>query len=82
MQDKKEAIISAAMDDRTVLAQLSLEELMSLFGEVRYGANHTPFIYVEENVEKNWGPMKEKEVVEVVEEEDQDGEEEVEAAED
>ena len=54
-----------------MLAQLSLEELMSLFGEVRYDANHTPFIYVDDNVEKCWGSLKETETV-------QEGREEVE----
>ncbi len=63
LQKHKDKIISAAMDDRTVLAQLSLKELLNLFGEVGHDANNQPFIYADENTEKCWGPLKEKEIV-------------------
>lgn len=64
LQQRKDEIISAAMDDRTVLAQLSLENLLSLFGEVRHDDNSRPFIYAEDDQEKCWGSVEEKEVVE------------------
>lgn len=49
MQLKKNALISAAMDDKNVMSQLTVEEVMRLFGEVRFDKNKKPFIAMDAN---------------------------------
>lgn len=51
MQTRKDKVIGAAMDDRTVLSSLSMDELMGLFGKVSYDEKSKPFIYAEEHQE-------------------------------
>ena len=51
MQSRKDKVIGAAMDDRTVLSSLTMDELMGLFGEVSYDGKSKPFIYTEDNAE-------------------------------
>ena len=64
LQKYKDEIIGGAMDNRAVLAQLSLKELLSLFGEVGQDANDQPFIYYsDKELKKSWGELKESEVV-------------------
>jgi len=48
MQEEKSKIISTAMDDRSIMAQLTLPELLKLFGPVAYDENSKPFILVED----------------------------------
>ena len=48
MQEEKHEVISAAMDDRTILAHLTLPELLKLFGPVAYDENSKPFILVDD----------------------------------
>lgn len=48
MQEKKKEIISTAMDDRSIMAQLNLEELLRLFGPVGYNGEK-PFIIVDDD---------------------------------
>ena len=48
MQEEKSRIIGAALDDRSVLATLKPEELMSLFGPVGHDENSRPFILVDD----------------------------------
>ena len=48
MQEEKKEVISAAMDDRSVMANLTLPELLKLFGPVAYDENSKPFILVDE----------------------------------
>jgi len=50
MQEEKTQIISGAMDDRSVMAQLTVTELMRLFGPVAYDENSKPFILVDDDV--------------------------------
>ncbi|KAL6719078.1 hypothetical protein ACLMJK_003313 [Lecanora helva] len=52
MQKRKDRIIEAAMDDRTVLSKLTLEDMMQLFGDVAYNDNAKPFIYTDDDPEK------------------------------
>lgn len=51
MQKEKKEVIGAAMDDRTVMPELSLTELMKLFGDVAYDENSKPFILVDDMVD-------------------------------
>ncbi len=48
MQEEKKEVISKAMDDRSVMANLTLPELLKLFGPVAYDENSKPFILVDE----------------------------------
>lgn len=48
MQEDKKEIISTAMDDRSILANLTLPELLKLFGPVAYDENSKPFILVDD----------------------------------
>ena len=48
MQEEKKDIISTAMDDRSVMANLTLPELLKLFGPVAYDENSKPFILVDD----------------------------------
>ncbi len=47
VQERKKQLISAAIDNKTVLSQLSLGELMDLFGPVSY-KDGKPFILVDD----------------------------------
>lgn len=49
MQLKKNALIGAAMDDKDMMSKLTVEEVMRLFGEVRFDKNQKPFIAMEHN---------------------------------
>lgn len=49
MQEEKRAVISHAMDDRSIMAQLTLPELLRLFGPVAYDENSKPFIMVDDD---------------------------------
>ena len=48
MQDRKMKEIAKAMDNTDVLMSMSLEKLMSLFGEVRTDEDGLTFIYEDE----------------------------------
>lgn len=50
MQEEKREIISSAMDDRSVLANLTLPELLKLFGPVAYDENSKPFILLDDDL--------------------------------
>ncbi len=49
MQSRKDKIIEAAMDDRSVLSKLTLEDMLQLFGDVVHDNNARPFIFTEED---------------------------------
>lgn len=49
MQLKKNALIGAAMDDKEMMSKLTVEEVMRLFGEVRFDKNKKPFIVLGED---------------------------------
>lgn len=49
MQLKKNALISAAMDDKGAMSRLSVEDVMRLFGEVQFDKNKKPFIALAAN---------------------------------
>lgn len=51
MQEEKREVISHAMDDRSIMAQLTLPELLRLFGPIAYDGNHKPFIMVDDDDE-------------------------------
>ncbi len=51
IQEVKKEIISNAMDDRSVMANLTLPELLKLFGPVAYDENSKPFIMVDDEAE-------------------------------
>ena len=50
LQDSKQEVIGAAIDDSKMLDKLSLPELMRLFGPVAVGEDRRPFILVDEGV--------------------------------
>ena len=49
MQRRKDKIIEAAMDDRSVLSKLTLKDMMQLFGDVVQDKNSKPFIFTEDD---------------------------------
>ena len=50
MQLKKNALISQAMDDKSVMAKLTVDDILRLFGEVRLDKKTSrPFIYLEDD---------------------------------
>ncbi len=49
MQKRKDKVIEAAMDDRSVLSKLTLEDMLQLFGDVVHDKNSRPFIFTEED---------------------------------
>ena len=51
LQSKKDKIIGAAMDDRSVLSKLTIEDMLRLFGNVVHDQNSQPFIFTEEDPE-------------------------------
>ncbi len=53
MQEEKREIISNAMDDRSVMANLTLPELLKLFGPIAYDENSKPFILVDDEIHPN-----------------------------
>ena len=44
MQLSKDVIIGTAMNDRSMMSKLSVEEVMRLFGDVKHDKNNRPFI--------------------------------------
>ena len=54
MQDRKKKEVDSAIDNRALLSQLTLDELLSLFGTVKHDEDGQPFIVVddEEMMEK------------------------------
>ena len=50
MQEEKRGIISTAMNDRSIMAHLTLSELLKLFGPVAYDENSKPFIMVDDEL--------------------------------
>ena len=55
MQEEKREIINGAMDDRSILARLSVAELMRLFGPVKYNEHSHPFIMVDDDADEAGG---------------------------
>ena len=51
MQRRKDKIIEAAMDDRSVLSKLTIEDMLQLFGDVVHDQDSKPFIFTEEDPE-------------------------------
>ena len=51
MQRRKDKIIEAAMDDRSVLSKLTIEDMLRLFGDVIHDLNSKPFIFTEDDPE-------------------------------
>lgn len=49
MQLRKSALISQAMDDRSVMSKLTTEDILRLFGEVRLDKNKRPFVHLEDD---------------------------------
>ena len=49
MQKRKDKVIEAAIDDRSVLSKLTLEDMLQLFGDVVHDKNSRPFIFTEED---------------------------------
>ncbi|KAL8865939.1 MAG: hypothetical protein Q9174_006598 [Haloplaca sp. 1 TL-2023] len=57
MQERKQKAIGQAIDDDTMLREMTLQELMGLFGEVQLDENEKPFILVDDEGEyDNEGP--------------------------
>lgn len=50
MQEEKREVISNAMDDRSIMANLTLPKLLKLFGPVAYDENSKPFILVDDEL--------------------------------
>ena len=48
MQERKEKEINKVIGNKEFLSSLTMDELMTLFGEVRHNENNVPFIVVEE----------------------------------
>lgn len=51
MQSRKDKIIEAAMDDRSVLSKLTIEDMLRLFGDVVHDEESQPFIFTEDDPE-------------------------------
>ena len=51
MQERKQQAIRQAIDDDTMLREMTLQELMGLFGEVQLDENEKPFILVDDEGE-------------------------------
>ena len=49
MQLKKNAIIGRAMDDRSVMSKLTVNDILRLFGEVRLDRNKKPFVAMDDD---------------------------------
>lgn len=49
MQLRKNALIGRAMEDRSVMSKLSVEEVLRLFGDVRLDKDKKPFIHLEDD---------------------------------
>ena len=49
MQLKKSALIGQAMDDKSVLSKLTTDEVLRLFGEVKFDKNKRPFIHLDDD---------------------------------
>ena len=55
MQEEKQEIINGTMDDRSILATLSTEEILRLFGPVKYDEKSHPFIMVDDDADEAGG---------------------------
>ncbi|KAL8968913.1 MAG: hypothetical protein Q9183_002248 [Haloplaca sp. 2 TL-2023] len=51
MQEKKQRAINQAIDDDTMLREMTLQELMGLFGDVQLDEDDKPFILVDDEGE-------------------------------
>ena len=49
MQLRKNALISRAMEDRSVMSKLSTEDILRLFGEIKLDKNQRPFVHLDED---------------------------------
>ena len=49
MQLRKNALISQAMDDRSVMSKLSASDVLRLFGEVKLDKNQRPFVHLDDD---------------------------------
>ena len=49
MQLRKNALISRAMEDRSVMSKLSTEDVLRLFGEVKLDKNQRPFVHLDDD---------------------------------
>lgn len=49
MQMKKNALISRAMDDKSIMSKLTVEDILRLFGEVKLDRNNKPFVDLDDD---------------------------------
>ena len=49
MQLRKSALISQAMDDRSIMSKLTTNDVLRLFGEIKFDKNQRPFIHLEDD---------------------------------
>ena len=49
MQLRKKALISRAMDDKSVMAKLTTDDILRLFGEVKFDKDKRPFVHLDED---------------------------------
>ena len=49
MQLKKNALIGQAMDDKSVMSKLTINEILRLFGEVKFDKDRRPFIHLDDD---------------------------------
>ena len=49
MQLRKSALISQAMDDRSVMSKLSASDVLRLFGQVKLDKNQRPFVHLDDD---------------------------------
>ena len=49
MQLRKNALISQAMDDKSVMSKLTTDDILRLFGEVRVDKNKRPFVHLDDD---------------------------------
>ena len=49
MQLRKSALISRAMDDKSVMSKLTTEDVLRLFGEIKLDKNQRPFVHLDED---------------------------------
>lgn len=53
LQEVKQEEIDSAIDNRNILAHISMEELLSLFGTVKRDENDRPFIMIDDEAMMN-----------------------------
>ena len=49
MQLKKNALVGQAMDDRSIMSRLTINEVLRLFGDISFDKDKRPFIHLDDD---------------------------------